>query len=139
MAYNKSRLLLGERGCHSFLKLALQLDSCVSVVVNKFKEYFKLWFNKRYILYFSFLLKVYLNNLYTHCGAWIYDPEIKRGMLLWLSRPGACLIFLFILRNTCVWEYVHICVIYVLIYVYVWHVWHIWQMLINFSYRLSIK
>ena len=35
-----------------------------------------------------FLKIVFLNNLYTQHGAWIYNPKIKSSLLYWLNQPG---------------------------------------------------
>jgi len=46
-----------------------------------------------------FFLSFYLSNLYTPCGAWTHNFEIKSCMVLWLSQPGTPGLLVFLLLS----------------------------------------
>ena len=69
----------------AILTNAVTLTAALYELFNKFGLFILLSF-----LFFSFFLFkiLFLNNLYTHCGAWTYNPEIKSHMLYQLNQSG---------------------------------------------------
>ena len=56
------------------------------------------------IIIFIFFKILSLSNLYTQCGAGIYNPQIKSSVLHQLSQPGALLIITFKLDHRRSWS-----------------------------------